>query len=756
MVGDLISGLFPGAPLLVPPFLEAVNILHVEPVLRVMADDPRLEVFQDTFAGMLGTVEIQPNEAPDDEPGYAGSSKIKGTEEFLNDIEKSKAHRLDERELLAARLVDFLINDTDRTQDNMRWARWGEKGDYRWRVLPVDRDWAFIDSRGWITGLVKGAYPKLAVFGPEFPSIEQLAYSSHILDRRLLQRLTRDDYAEVSDFVSRAITDDVIEAAIQRLPERWQNETAAPARLREALRSRRDDLPAMAMAFYDHLATDVNIHGTDEADHAEIQRFEDGRVRVTITWPEGTDRAGEVFYDRTFLPSETSEVRVHLQGDDDHVVVTGSRTGAIVVRVIGGGGDDHLEDAAGGGATHLYDARGDNQLVRGRGTHVSTRAWDPPEPTEGLRTGVDWAPDWGGSRGWSPTLDYGDVAGLVVGLGPSWTSYGFRRLPYHWKAGVRVLYSVGDNSFGLELDGDYRLENSPLALTFAARAVPFHAFRFNGYGNNSLQAGDAGLVQQDRLIVTPALAWHIGWRDRVGTGLVTGPNSPAAEHREEGALRPLVGILDAGPVFLWTEPSPEPESPLATTSPLGTESLTRGGLRAGLELDQTDQDAVPRHGWRGRADAAAYPAIGGLPDAFTEASAELAAYVPLLGVGPHLAVRGGGSHATGNFPVQHSPYVGGRTTLRGYRWERFRGDAAAFGSAELRVPVMPVELLIRWELGVFGLADAGRVWMDGESPGGWHTGVGGGLWLTALGNVVSLSWARGEEDRFYLQADMSF
>jgi hypothetical protein len=33
---------------------------------------------------------------------------------------------------------------------------------------------------------------------------------------------------------------------------------------------------------------------------------------------------------------------------------------------------------------------------------------------------------------------------------------------------------------------------------------------------------------------------------------------------------------------------------------------------------------------------------------------------------------------------------------------------------------------------VFGNADAGRVYVDGRSPGGWHTGVGGGVWVALL------------------------
>lgn len=753
MIGDLISSTFPAAPLMVPPLLEALDILHVEPVLRIMPDDPRLEVYQDTFAGMLGTVELKPNEGPDDTPGFAGSEKIKGTEEFMNDLEESKEHRLDEWEFLEARLVDFLINDTDRSRDNMRWVRYGEEGDYRWRPLPIDRDWAFLDAGGWLGSIAGDIYPKFADFGPNYPSVNALTYTSHLLDRELLQRLTRDDFVATADRVSRLITDDVIEASIARMPDRWQTGTGAPAWIRESLRGRRAQLEDIALQFYDYLATDVDIHATDEPDLAIVERHGDGRVTVLMTWPEGHARSGEPFFQRTFLPRETSEVRVFLRGDDDVARVVGAASGPIRVRLIGGGGDDRLVDEAGGGDTYLYDARGDNELVPGSGTHMSTREWDAPAATEGLRAGGSWAPDWGDRSGWSPTVDYGDRAGLVIGLGRTWTQFGFRRLPHHWSLGARLLYSFGAGGLGAEVAGDYRFENSPLALTLAARGTTFEAFRFNGYGNDSPDTGESGLVSQDRVMIAPALRWHIGWRARETDEFLVGE----ARRGEGGAeIRPLVGALDFGPTFIWSDAETAPEAPITTLAPLGTGSLARSGLRMTVELDKTDRDGVPRRGWRLNAAAAGYPGLLDLPDPFAEMGAEAAAYLPLLGSGPHLAVRGGGTTVTGTIPVQHTPFVGGRTTLRGYDWERFRGDAAAYGSAELRAPVMPVEILIRWNMGVFALGDAGRVWVGAESPGGWHTAYGAGLWLEALDNVISAAWARGESHRFYLQMSTFF
>jgi hypothetical protein len=72
------------------------------------------------------------------------------------------------------------------------------------------------------------------------------------------------------------------------------------------------------------------------------------------------------------------------------------------------------------------------------------------------------------------------------------------------------------------------------------------------------------------------------------------------------------------------------------------------------------------------------------------------------------------------------------------------------------MPMGTVPLLINWTSGVFGLVDAGRVWIDGDSPGKWHAGVGGGVWLSALGQTLSVAFAHGDSNRFYLQKGMSF
>jgi hypothetical protein len=626
---------------------------------------------------------------------------------------------------------------------------------------------------------LRPAYPKLIEFGPEY-SLTGLIYSSHALDRRLLQRLTRQDFAQIALRVREAITDDVIEAAIATMPARWREQAAAPARLRTVLRARRDALPAIAAAFYLDLASDVDIHGTDEPEQADIVRHDDGSVTVTLGGrddahvaassndngqqspapalersprPDAPAAARSPSFRRSFLPAETKEVRVYLRGGADYAMVRGAASDAIAVRIIGGPGDDVLVDSAASGATHLYDAEGDNQFVRSAGTRVNARAWTPPKLTRALRLGQAWRPDWGGGTGWSPIVDYASGAGVIVGFGPDVRSYGFRRLPHHWEAGAKLLVGTGNGRVAVSADADYRAENSPFAYTLVARASQLDPLRFHGFGNNTPAAGrDLSLVDQTVLAVEPALVWHIGWRAREDSDdpfRVDAPSDTAAPK-----FRAMEGRLQAGPVFYWIDPEPRANSPLAMTPALGGNAFGHMGARIGLELDRTDHDPIPMKGWRFQADVSGFPALWNLTQAFTTSRAVGAAYVPLRANGSHVAVRAGGTLASGGAPVQYAPAVGGWKTLRGYGWRRYTGDAALDGSAELRVPVGTVNLFLRWDTGVFGLADVARVWFDGRSDGGWHTGFGGGFWLSALGKSVSVAYARGEGHRLYLKSGL--
>ena len=110
---DQVSSHFPVAGLVAAPILQAAGVLHVTPMLVVMPDDPRLGEFQSKFANRLGMIEEYPT-VPEHAPGFAGAVEIIGSDSLLVLIDSSSGEQVDARALLAARLMDMLLNDWDR------------------------------------------------------------------------------------------------------------------------------------------------------------------------------------------------------------------------------------------------------------------------------------------------------------------------------------------------------------------------------------------------------------------------------------------------------------------------------------------------------------------------------------------------------------------------------------------------------------------------------------------------------------------
>jgi hypothetical protein len=67
--------------------------------------------------------------------------------------------------------------------------------------------------------------------------------------------------------------------------------------------------------------------------------------------------------------------------------------------------------------------------------------------------------------------------------------------------------------------------------------------------------------------------------------------------------------------------------------------------------------------------------------------------------------------------------------LRTEERQRYAGDASLYYGSELRVPLAKFPFIIPLDVGALGFYDAGRVYVNGDSPGGWHSAAGGGLWF---------------------------
>ncbi len=726
ILGDILrdqtSSGHPVGAVVVAQLLDTVAVVHAHPVLAVMADDARLGEFRQEFAGMLGLLEVRPDESEDGESAFVGAIRIVGADTFDREIENDPLVRPDAREFLRARMMDIFLGDWDRHRDQWRWALTEQGGPRRWMPIPRDRDQAFAKYDGLLLAMGRRAFPQFVNFGPKYSGLVGQTWNGRDLDRRILPDLNWDVWNEVATELQSRLTDEALQRAVGALPAAYQ--TPEHDRLLSSLRSRRDQFVEEARRFYLLLAREVDIHGSDRSDSAMVTRLDEGRVRVQLR----ADTSDVPYYDRTFSANETNDIRIWLHGGDDRGEARGTGGGP-TVRFLGGGGDDHFVNVSAGGRTRFYDDRGTNTASGGA---INDRPYVPEsEPAAGMPP----PRDWGSKLEHYFVTSLGPDVGVVVTANVVFTRFGFRKQPQASRIAWSGSWATGASTFNSVLEGDWWKEHSGLRFGFRARGSGIEVLRWHGQGNDSDKGSsdEFNRVLQHVVAVDPHLGLDFGQHNTFEVG-------PSVKFS-------FTGLSEGKNARRF----------IATDQPFGTGNFWQLGTIATLLHDSRDRPVGASHGAAMRATGSWFPIADG--DAFGSVVAEAAKYWSPAGRNaPTLALRVGGKKVWGNYPFFEAATVGGNTS-RGFRPDRFAGDAAAWANGEIRIKVVNARLIVPGELGLFGFGDVGRVWVNGQSPGTWHPSAGGGLWFGILSRSVTVSvsagWSR-EGTRFYAGSGFGF
>jgi hypothetical protein len=739
IIQDQISALLPTGALVVDPLLEATDILHSKHHLVIIPDDPRLGEFRDEYAGMLGMLLLHPDEGADNTPGFAGSRRISGTDTFLEALEDGPCDRVDAPGYLKARLVDMLIGDRDRHADQWRWASFPRDGCRTWVPIPEDRDQAFVSYDGLVMWVTRRSRPQQIKFESKYPSIVGLTFNGWELDRELLVELEQQVWDSVAKVVQEELTDEVIEDAVRRLPP--PHYKIVGEFLTEALKQRRELLAEAAIDYYRLISRWPDVKATDQDEYAELRHLDSGELEVRIGLVEvSSGQRAEPYFRRTFQPDVTKEVRLYMRGGNDQIEVLGA-SGRIGLRIDGGAGDDRFVNTsqAGAGKTHFYDSRGDNQFGRGNGAKVDQHEYERP-PAKDLAH--KYALDWGGRSLGFPHLGYAPDPGLFMAAEYNVERYGYRKDPYR----VRHRFLAGIVTNGpqpiLGYEGSLRHVWPSLDLETRLAYTGILFLRFNGLGNETEIPGSTDFykVQQRAAVVAPSIAFRTGG-NRGGK-----PGSGRESLRQQLTID--FGLL----LKYWDTPLDDNSGHFIGSfdPPLyGTESFGELGSQLGLVWDSRDNSGNPKRGLYLTAAAAVYPELWDVESTFGEVNGAVSVYLtPRIPTDPTLALRMGGKKVWGTPPFQEAAYLGGGGDLRGYRSSRFGGNAAVYGNAELRFAVSPFKILVPGTFGLFGLTDVGRVFYEGDPANAntWHVGYGGGIWVSIIDRLQTLSVAIAKGD----------
>jgi hypothetical protein len=717
---DQTSSLYPAGPLLAGRLAAAAGVLETEPTLVLLPDDPRLGQFRERFKNTLGTFTRRAT-VPEDKPGFAGAREIIGTRELLARMAAGAGDDLvDAPAFLKARLFDLWIGDRDRHRGQWTWARMNDVRPTIWEPIPEDRDQAFARFDGLVLTLAR----KATIQSPMFQAGELLAFGSHYqsvvgstwggreLDRRFLPGLAPAVWDSVIRDLQSRLTNAAIDDAVRGLPEEYA--ALNGAQLTAALRARRDRLPAFAERFRRLLAGEVELHATDGAELVTMEWSATGDLSLRLA---RRDRPASPYYQRSFRPNEMSEIRLFLHGGADSVIVRGR--GPQHLRLVGGGGDIVVDSSANGNV-RLYSPVGTDRAVGARRVPVDRRPYRPPftVPPNHLPP-TDWGHRWFPM----PLVAIGPDVGVLLGGGPSYTRYGFWKYPFAYRIDARAAISTELPTAVADLHVTaYRL-NSRVHTDLYIRGSGTDVLRYHGLGNDVVltQPSDYYYVDRQQFEFTPTVTF------------------PFLRHSS----------LRIGPTLLYNRTVDQPGRIMHDLRPYGGGTYGQVGALAEVSLDARPRGTASVRGVAVRLGARVFPPAWDVDSLFADLHGEAVAYLGSASIPmrPVLALRAGGKMVLGNYPFHEVAFIGDGNSVRLGRQNRYAGDAALYGNAELRLRLARAMLIVPSDIGVFGLADVGRVFLSGETSHTWHSAFGGGIWLAPLDprNALSLAIARGAE-----------
>lgn len=705
LVQDQISAAHPAGPLVAAATMRIVGVAGPSPALVALPASDRLGEFGAEFAGMLGYLQPNAEDGLHLGPGQPRFVEVVGSERMIAGLRREPAESVAAGRYLAARLVDFFLGDWDRHRGQLRWGRRSPSA--AWEPIQIDRDQALVRFDGLLLALARQrSAPQLVKFDRDIP-LGGLTWNGRDLDRMILPRLTRAAWDSITAYVVARLDDPALDSIVSVVPAAFGERHRAW--LRATLASRRGKLTDVSRRFRALIARTPDLLLTDAAERIDLTSDSSGAVRVAVYTPEG-DRPS---FEHTFLPDETSEVRIYALGGADSIRTRG-RGSRVRVHLIGGEGRDGLV------------SRPDPWLdfVEGGDRWREAPGKDSPPP---------WR-DWGSRTTAFPTFGFAGDQGLVAGYWVQHTSYGFRRFPHasSWK--LQGVMSSGTGRPGLAFDADVQSRDSAWFLGLTARAGGAERMRWYGVGNETAELND-----RDRHLLD-------NWQLQL---------EPTFNLRLTRHL-----IVGAGPTLRFTRTTADRGRLLAADRPYGIGDFGEAGAVASLQWDPQSGQIRPRSAFRAEIGGRLVPAVWDVDSTYgaihAAVSGRLGAGGPLQ---PSLTLAVRGDKIFGTAPFFSLATIGGAGSLRGFPSQRFRGDRSVVANSEARIRLAGIKLVLPADFGLLGLADAGRVALDGETSDRWHAAGGGGVWFSWLNGAgsfaISLA-ASDERTTLYAGASTTF
>jgi hypothetical protein len=515
--------------------------------------------------------------------------------------------------------------------------------------------------------------------------------------------MTLADWQNAARELQQQISDNVIESALKKLPVEIQPISIPP--IASKLKARRGHLLDWATTYYNFIAKEVDIPGSEAKEHFSVQKVSDQETLVNVFKinKEGKESTTP-YYSRTFKKAETDEIRLYGISGNDKYSVSGNEN-KIKLRIIGGIEKDSI-NITGNGKIHLYDNPGNVVTSNGQ-----TRLHVSEDTSINSFRYKSFLYD---KKGISPVLSFSNEDRLFVGLGYKLLQHKWRKEPFASKQSLSANYSISQRAVSFTYKGLFPKAVGNWDLDLLGSYDVIRWTNFFGLGNETKFLGDEIDFYRAR---TTELLGSVALEQKFANSTIR--ISPFFQS---------VRVRNDTQRFVSKVYSPNSLEEFNADKFVGGQLIYIG--------HSLNNPVVPTKGISFFGNATYNQNIKQASRYAANFSGDVHLYVPLLSQ-VSLAIRSGAATVTGTPEFYQYPSIGGGQMMRGFRRGRFTGKTAVYTSNELRFISDVKSYLFNGKAGLLVFYDNGRVWQPGENSSVWHSGYGAGILFAPFNKVLA-------------------
>lgn len=704
---DAVSAQHPYSALIVPPIAHAVKVPASEPIIGVVVPDSALGAFNPLFANTLNLLEAR-------EPLGDSDNTLKMLEKVNDDNDNTFGAKT----FIRSRMLDLLIGDWDRHEDQYRWYNSGSKKAKDYEVVPRDRDQVIRVMQGLIPRIVSRSWavPTIQGFGPEIKSVNYSLFKSDFLNSHPKMQFNYEDWMKMSHEFVKSVSDSVLEESLKRLP-RSSYEIRHDQLLKD-LRLRRDAIPEAMDQYYRFSNSIVDIRASNKNEKVSILDASENAVRLVINKINKSGETKGLIMDKVYKPGFTKEIRIYLSAGDDSVEIN-TKNSDIKLRIIGGSGQKDYQVIGANQKIKIYDP-GISSTYSGDTLKLKRIISSDTTNTAFVQVNL--------YNVTMPliTAGYNMDDGIIIGAGFKYTHQeGFRKTPFNHTQQLLVSGSLATGSYKINYKGHWKtIAGKADFLLEANTYAPNNIQNFFGLGNESENNEDLGIKYYRTRFNLSELSPSLQW------------NTKKTSFRIGPALQ-----------YYSFDPDKNIGRFINEISKINTyDSLTIqkeklfGGLKADFIRDNRDNQLLPTSGGYFNMNMKAYTGLNRYAESFIQLSSEIALYRNIVKNAIVIANRTGGGITLGKTAFYQSLFLGGNGNLWGTRKYRYAGEHLFYNNFETRIKLLQVgSYLLPGQLGLVGFYDIGKTWSKGYHSNIIHQGYGGGVYYApAMMTVVQI------------------